>query len=72
VDGAFTLPADELSTSSLLPNPSITNLKEIEAILGAMGTDEEQQLKSFILTEVCLYLHICITKSLVSTFGFLC
>ncbi|KAG0284181.1 Platinum sensitivity protein [Linnemannia gamsii] len=61
VDGAFTLPADELSTSSLLPNPSITNLKEIEAILGAMGTDEEQQLKSFILTE-------CYIDKLVSVF----
>lgn len=55
MNGVFSLPADELPTSSLLPSPSTTNLKEIESILGAMGTDEEDQLSDFIVSEVCLY-----------------
>lgn len=54
MNGVFSLPADEPGTSSLLPSPSTTNLKEIESILGAMGTDEEDQLSDFIVSEVCL------------------
>ncbi|KAF8941324.1 Platinum sensitivity protein [Haplosporangium gracile] len=72
VNGVFSLPADEPSSSSLLPNPSITNLKEIEAILGAMGTDEEEQLPDFIATECYIeklvsVLKICENADLLSS-----
>ncbi|KAK3831441.1 MAG: component of IIS longevity pathway SMK-1-domain-containing protein [Linnemannia elongata] len=72
VNGVFSLPADELPTSSLLPSPSTTNLKEIESILGAMGTDEEDQLSDFIVSECYIdkmvsTLKICEDADLLST-----
>ncbi|KAK3834043.1 MAG: component of IIS longevity pathway SMK-1-domain-containing protein [Linnemannia gamsii] len=48
--GIFNASEDEPSTS-LLPNPSTTNLKEIGSILTSMGTDEEEQLTDFIVVE---------------------
>ncbi|OAQ27146.1 DUF625-domain-containing protein [Linnemannia elongata AG-77] len=63
VNGVFSLPADEPGTSSLLPSPSTTNLKEIESILGAMGTDEEDQLSDFIVSECYIDKMVSVLKT---------
>ncbi|KAF9138050.1 Platinum sensitivity protein [Mortierella sp. GBA39] len=62
VNGVFSLPADEPGTFSSLPSPSTTNLKEIESILQAMGTDEEDQLSDFIVSECYIDKMVSVLK----------
>ncbi|KAF9133013.1 Platinum sensitivity protein [Mortierella sp. 14UC] len=68
---AFNVLEEEPNTS-LLPDPSTTNLKEIQALLTSMGSDEEEQLTDFIVVEgyidkLVSTLKICEETDLISS-----
>ncbi|KAF9905386.1 Platinum sensitivity protein [Linnemannia zychae] len=69
--GAFNIPEEE-PNAPLLPDPSTTNLQEIQALLTSMGSDEEEQLTDFIVVEgyidkLVSVLKICEEMGLVSS-----